>query len=154
MFSAGCVLPTTVALARAIGAPLGLILHRCSIHMARRPYGLHRLKANFMTVSAVQGFAKVLEPFLAPCDAEDLAKDWAALGPKALKRVDNILASTGLTMDSVMAHVSQARRHPNDRPHDWEVRRNGILREIDRHRETLRQDCVGWYSKSTIVSSA
>jgi hypothetical protein len=105
---------------------------------------MRRLKANLMTVSAVQGLAKVLEPFLGPCDAEDVAKDWAALRPKALKRVDNILASTGLTMDSVMAQTLSLKLDVIERIDRMiatgEARRNGILREIDRHRETLSQD--------------
>jgi hypothetical protein len=66
---------------------------------------LRRLKVNLMTATTVLGLAQVLEPFLGCCDAEDLAKEWAARKPRAIKRVDNILAATGLTMDAVMAQT-------------------------------------------------
>jgi hypothetical protein len=105
---------------------------------------LRRLKAHLMRVSAFQGLAELLAPFLGPSDAEDLAKDWAALRPKARKRVDSILASTGLTIDSVMAQTLSLKLNVIETIDHMvataEARRNSILREIDRHRETLRQD--------------
>jgi hypothetical protein len=107
-------------------------------------FRLRRLKANLMTASAVQGLAKVLEAFLGPCDAEDLAKDWAARKPRAIKRVDNILAAAGLTMDAVMAQTLSLKLDDIERIDRMiglaEARRNAVLREIDRHRETLSQN--------------
>jgi hypothetical protein len=38
-------------------------------------------------------------------EEEELAKAWAARDQNAIKRVDKLLASAGLTMDAVMAQT-------------------------------------------------
>ena len=105
---------------------------------------LRRLKANLMTANAVHGLAQVLEPFMGCSDAESLAVDWAKRKSRAIKRVDTILASTGLTMDAVMAQTLSLKLDDIERIDRMiaiaEARRNVVLREIDRHRESLSQN--------------
>jgi hypothetical protein len=62
---------------------------------------LRRLKANLMTVTAVHGLAELLEPLMGESEAADLATDWAMRRPRAIKKVDSILASLGLTKDAL-----------------------------------------------------
>jgi hypothetical protein len=105
---------------------------------------LRRLKANLMTASAVHGLAKVLEPFMGCSDAESLAVDWAKRKSRAIKRVETILASTGLTWDAVIAQTLSIKLDDVERIDRMiaiaEARRNLALREIDRHRESLRHN--------------
>jgi hypothetical protein len=92
-----------------------------------------RLKATHMTVMACRRLAKVLES-LSVDGADKLAENCAAGKPRALKRADRILKSTGLNMDAVVAEkikfieamIAMA-----------EARRNAMLREIERHHATL-----------------
>lgn len=71
-------------------------------------------------------------------EEERLARDWARREPSAIKVVDEILASAGLTMDAVMAHTLSQNLHDIERIEQIiamaELRRNANLREIDRHR--------------------
>lgn len=72
-----------------------------------------------------------------------LANEWAARDPTAIKQVDELLASAGLTMDSVCAQAFASEINNIERI-DYlttvaEARRNAALREIDRHRATLAQ---------------
>jgi esterase/lipase len=85
-----------------------------------------------------------LEPFMGCSDAESLAVDWAKRKSRAIKRVDTILASTGLTMGAVMAQTLSLKLDDIERIDRMiaiaEARRNVVLREIDRHRESLSQN--------------
>jgi hypothetical protein len=105
---------------------------------------LRRLKVSLMKATAVLGLAQVLEPFLGSCDAEDLAKDWAARKQKAIKRVDSFLTARGLTMDAVTAQTLSLKLDDIERIDRMIAvaggRRDAILREIDRHRQVLSQD--------------
>lgn len=75
--------------------------------------------------------------------ANKLVKKWAARDPAAVKRIDRILASADITLDTIMARVFLARFDTIDRIDrsimTTEARRNAVLREIDRHRTTLAQ---------------
>ena len=67
---------------------------------------LRRLKASLMTATAYEGLHKILEPFLELYDERDqLVRGWAARHKTAIKQVDRLLASAGLTMDAVMAQT-------------------------------------------------
>jgi uncharacterized protein YcbX len=105
---------------------------------------LRRLKANLMIATAGLGLAEVLKSIMDSCDADDLAKDWAARKPTAIKRVDKLLADTRLTMHAVMAQTLALRLDDIERIDrmiwNTEARRNAVLKEIDRHRETLSQN--------------
>ena len=106
---------------------------------------LRRLKANLMTATAYRGLQQILKPFVdGYLEGEDLAKAWAARDESAIKRVDQLLASAGLTMDAVMAQTLSISLDDLERIDRMiataEVRRNAILREIDRHRTTWGQE--------------
>jgi len=107
-------------------------------------FRLRRLKANLMTVVAYQGLERILEPLLGWSDASDLAKAWAARDRTAIKQVEKLLASAGLTMDAVMAQTLSFKLNDIERIDRMiataEGRRNAILREVDRHRTTWGQN--------------
>jgi hypothetical protein len=104
---------------------------------------LRRLKANLMTAEAYKGLEQILQPLVGFLQREDLAKAWAARDQSAIKRVDKLLASAGLTMDAVMAQTLSVNLDAIERIDRMiataEVRRNAILREVDRHRSTWGQ---------------
>jgi hypothetical protein len=106
-------------------------------------FRLRRLKVNLITATAHMGLKEVLTPLVGRSEADDLAKAWAANKLSAVRRVDNILASAGLTMDAVMAQTLSHKLDDLERIERMiataEVRRNVILREIDWHREMLGQ---------------
>ena len=101
---------------------------------------LRRLKANLMTAMAYRGLEQILKPLVGFLEEEGLAKAWAARDQNAIKRVDKVLASAGLTMDAVMAQTLSISLDDIERIDRMiataEVRRNAILREVDRHRTT------------------
>jgi hypothetical protein len=68
-------------------------------------FRLRRLKANLMTAVAHKGLTATLEPLIGWTDARNLAEAWAARERSAIKQVDKLLASAGLTMDAVMAQA-------------------------------------------------
>jgi hypothetical protein len=104
---------------------------------------LRRLKANLMTATAYMGLEQILEPLVGFLQETDLAKAWAARDQNAIKRADKLLASAGLTMDSVMAQTLSVNLDDVERIDRMiataEVRRNAILRELERHRTTWGQ---------------
>jgi hypothetical protein len=106
-------------------------------------FRLRRLKANLMTAVAHQGLTKILAPLIGRTDAPNLAEAWAARQRSAIKRVDKLLASAGLTMDAVMAQALSLKLDDIERIDRMiataEGRRNAILREVDRHRTTWGQ---------------
>ena len=58
-----------------------------------------------MTATAYRGLQQILNPLVGFLEEEKLAKAWAARDQNAIKRVDKLLASAGLTMDAVMAQT-------------------------------------------------
>jgi hypothetical protein len=107
-------------------------------------FRLRRLKANLMTAAAHEGLEKTLAPLIGWTDTYDLAKAWAARDRSAIKQVDELLASAGLTMDAVMARTLSLELDDIERIDRMiasaEGRRNAILREVDRHRTTWGQN--------------
>jgi hypothetical protein len=99
---------------------------------------LRRLKASLMSATAYTGVQAVLRPLGA---GEALAEEWAAREPRAIKRVDRMLSSAGLTMNSVMAQTLcnhlEAIKCIEDMTAAAEARRNDALCEIERHRAML-----------------
>jgi len=62
-----------------------------------------------MTATAYEGLQKILEPLLEYYPNQvDLARAWASGDKAAIKQVDELLASAGLTMDAVMAQTIRA----------------------------------------------
>jgi hypothetical protein len=107
-------------------------------------FRLRRLKVNLMTATAHQGLRAVLAPLVNWSERDSLAEAWAARKPSAIERVDKVLASAGLTVDAVMAETLSLKLDDIERIDRMiamaEARRNAILREVDRHRETLSQN--------------
>jgi hypothetical protein len=104
-----------------------------------------RQKASFMTSTSYEGLQRILEPLLRHYpDLVDLAEAWAAGDKAAIKRVDELLTSAGLTMDAVMAQTFCT--HLNecaliDRMiADAEARRDDALHEIELHRARWGQE--------------
>jgi hypothetical protein len=68
-------------------------------------------------------------------------EDWAARKPEAIEEVNRRLAAAGLTIDAVMAQTLcehlDAFKCINAMIAMAEVRRNGALCEIERHRATF-----------------
>ena len=69
----------------------------------------------------------------------DLAAKWARGEPGAVKRGDSLLAKAAIDNDEVMTHTLSVKRKEMERIDHMimqgEVRRNSIVREIDRRRE-------------------
>jgi hypothetical protein len=104
-------------------------------------FRLRRLNASLMTANAYKGLREVLAPLVDWAELDDLCKTWAARKPEAIEAVTKLLASAGLTMDAVMAQTWAVMRNENESISHMiataEARWAAILREIDRHRETL-----------------
>jgi hypothetical protein len=99
-----------------------------------------RLKVALMAATAYEGLKKVLEPISFE-GWLDLVEGWAARKPEAIEEVDRRLAAAGLTIDAVMAqtlceHLDEI-KGIEAMIAMAEVRRNGALCEIERHRATL-----------------
>src|SRR5215472_1186031 len=106
-------------------------------------FRLRRLQASLMTATAYEGLQKVLEPIVQPYrDQADLARAWAARDKAAIKRVDELLASAGLTMDAVMAQTLCTYLDEFERIERMiasaEARRGAILYEVELHRGRRR----------------
>ena len=108
-------------------------------------FRLRRLQASLMTATAYEGLQKILEPLLESFpDQFHLARAWAARDKAAIKRVDELLASAGLTMDAVMAQTLLTNLDHIERMERLiataEARRDAILCEVERHRATWGQE--------------
>jgi hypothetical protein len=101
---------------------------------------LRRLKANLMAATAYQGLRTILEPLIQE-GAGYLPEEWALRIPSAVKQVERILKSAGLTADAIMAHTLTENLDQFERIERMiamaEARRNAALRELERHRATL-----------------
>ena len=92
-----------------------------------------------MTAAAYEGLQKILEPLLESYpDQVQLVRAWAARDKAAIKRVDELLASAGLTMDAVWAQTLCTYLDEFDRIARMiasaEARRDAILTEVEQHR--------------------
>src|SRR6516164_101558 len=104
---------------------------------------LRRLQASLMTAAAYEGLQKILEPLLESYpDLLHLARAWAARDKAAIKRVDELLASAGLTMDAVWAQTLCTYLGEFERMERMiaraEARRGAILYEVELHRARRR----------------
>jgi hypothetical protein len=77
---------------------------------------------------------------------DELPRNWARGEPKALEEVNSRLAARGLTIDGLMAEALAANLAvfaPVDRMlAGVEARRNQILRELERHRDSIFARCL------------
>jgi hypothetical protein len=105
-----------------------------------------RLKASFMTATAYEGLQRILTPLLSNLDLDQiyLPQAWAKRDKAAIKRVDELLASAGLTMDAVMAQTLFIHLDEFERIERMiaaaEARRDDALHEIERHRALWGQE--------------
>jgi len=104
---------------------------------------LRRLKAELIAGNAHKGLAQILQPLSDWGRADELSKAWARRDPKAINKVDAMLASADLTMDAVMAETLAHELDKIERMDRMimsaEARRNAVLREVDRHRASVAQ---------------
>ena len=104
---------------------------------------MRRLKAALLTSGMSQGLKRLLAPLFGWPSAESLSKQWAERDRQAIKEVDKLLVSMGLTMDAVVAQALLADIDSFERIDrmvmNVEARRNAALREMERHRTTLAQ---------------
>ena len=104
-----------------------------------------RQLASLMTATAYEGLQKILEPLRASHLVRvNLAGAWAARDKAAMKRVDELLASAGLTMDAVTAQTFCTYLDEFERTARMiasaEARRDDALHEIERHRAEWGQE--------------
>jgi hypothetical protein len=100
-----------------------------------------RLKMNLMAAGLRTKLNQLIK------DSNDLVNDFAARKPNAIKRVNRMLASAGLTLDAIMAQAlapNLAQIECIERmTAKAEERRDGALREVELHRamvaRTLRR---------------
>ena len=102
-------------------------------------FRLRRRQASLMTATAYEGLQKILEPLLGySLNQGDLARAWASGDKAAIKQVDELLASAGLTMDAVMAQTLCIYLDEFERIDRMiasaQARRDAILHEIELHR--------------------
>ena len=104
---------------------------------------LRRLKAQLITAGAHQGLERVLKPLVGWPHNEHLAEAWAKRDRQALKQVDKLLVSAGLTMETVVAETLVARLDDVERIDHMiamtEALRAGALRGLERHRAALAE---------------
>jgi hypothetical protein len=114
-----------------------------------------RLKASALTATMVDALERLLvRPLKLPLEleemvgfkpnpAKELAHAWAARDPSAIKRVEELLASVGATIESVQVRALKLALDPVERIDHLtmraEARRNAVLREIDRRRAAFAQ---------------
>jgi hypothetical protein len=102
---------------------------------------LRRLRDAFLAANVSEGLRSVLPTITDIAIAEDLVEGWKLRKPKAMKSIDDYLASHGLTMDAAhaetFARFSQEMETINRLLTGAEARRNQTLREIERHRAAL-----------------
>jgi hypothetical protein len=119
------------------------ILARDYVDLAFDVLRLRRLKAQLINASAHKGLFETLVPLVGNSQAKILADGWAARNPERVEDVDKVLASAGLTMDTVLAQTLSLKLDEVERIEHLiavaEARRNAALREIERRRQTLGQ---------------
>jgi hypothetical protein len=112
------------------------------VDLAWEALRLRRLKAALMKSKLRSQMRELLKRVLKEGSGE-LALKWAQQKPAAVKQVDRLLASSGVTMDMVIMwdlpnYLQEILRIDNMLA-VVEARRNGALRELDRRRAVLAQ---------------
>jgi hypothetical protein len=101
---------------------------------------LRRLKAALIKAETRHQLKEMLE-LRSEEEVDELVEQWAQQKTHAIKQVDRLLDSLGMTMDMVIAEVLRRNISPIERIDTMiamaEARRIAILREIGRHRATL-----------------
>jgi hypothetical protein len=104
---------------------------------------MRHLKASLLTSYLSKGLRQVLMMVMKETEAANLAHLWAERDQSAIEQVDEILASTGLTMEMVRARTLSANLDAVERidrmTMNAETRRNAALHEIERHRSCIAE---------------
>lgn len=102
---------------------------------------LRRLRDAFLATHLSEGLHSVLMTITDIVIADDLIKGWKVRNPKAMKSINDYLASHELTMNAAHAQTfsrySQEMETINRLLTSAETRRNQTLREIKHHRAAL-----------------
>ncbi|MGZ5784150.1 MAG: hypothetical protein ACXWI3_12455 [Croceibacterium sp.] len=101
---------------------------------------LRRLKTQLLTASAYEGMHAILYRFLDWQFSEQVARQWALRDQAAVTKAEAVLASAGLTTESVIAQTLALKIDVIERVDRMvmaEARRNSVLREIERHRASF-----------------
>ena len=101
-----------------------------------------RMQAGLMDVGSADASARVLSRFVHDVERRwELVNGWVAGDKSAKEKVAEFLARSTLGPNAIEAQVFSGRLATFDRLDQiltrLEVRRNSVLREIDRHREVL-----------------
>jgi len=100
-----------------------------------------RLKDQFLRAVACQGLEDILAPFSEQYEIDDLSEAWERGERDAVKIVNKILKSRGLTIDAVIAKALELNLHSvaGFERLIWQADalRTSAFREIDRHRAAL-----------------
>jgi hypothetical protein len=101
---------------------------------------LRSVVVNLIKGKMYKGLAEILTPIVGRAQAETLGEGWAARKREVVDKVDKILVSAGLGMDTVLAQTFAMHLNEIERLENLigckEARRNAALREIDRRRQT------------------
>jgi hypothetical protein len=101
---------------------------------------LRRLKASLLAGCAYQGLQRVLIT-LGGDNVLEFSQSWAARNPETVASADDVLASAGWSMDTVMARTFTENIDSIDRMERMtmaaEARRNAALGQIEHYRESF-----------------
>jgi hypothetical protein len=101
-----------------------------------------RLKVALLNSFMPRAVEDILQTILDYGDANEISEQWAARDRRAVRRVNKLIKSMGLTFEAVAARalsINIERFEKIDRMiMNAEARRNAALREHDRHRANVR----------------
>jgi hypothetical protein len=120
---------------------------RDAVDLGWEVFRLRRLKAELVTASADEGLEALLGGVMPPNDASDLACGWAARHKGSVRKVEALLRRAGLGRAAVTArtlalHVEEIAQIDHMIALA-EARRDGVLREVERHRVALSRALRG-----------
>lgn len=102
---------------------------------------LRQLKAKLMQSAAHEGLEKLLKPLTGTWLNDSLITGWPRRDDGVVKKVKSLLKQAGLDQEAIAARTLEAKLLAFERSDRMlmqsEARRNAVLREVDRHRETL-----------------
>jgi hypothetical protein len=104
---------------------------------------LRRLKAKLMHTAAHEGLDAVLRPLTGTSLNDELVEGWARRDAASIEEVKRLLKKAGLDQEAIVAQTLAVKLDTFERIDRMimqsEVRRNSILREIDRHRDVVAE---------------
>lgn len=105
-----------------------------------------RVKSQLVKANLHRGMKGVLERLTGYLNADALAGGWATGDEETVEQVNELLSQASLTMDEVIAETIAIKISDIERidrlTMNAEVRRNAVLREVDRHRTNKSQALI------------